>query len=37
VDEAAVAKHQPDFSTEKVRQQIAWFREYHADGGVADW
>ncbi len=37
VDEAAVAKHQPDFSTERVRQQIAWFREYHSDGGVADW
>ena len=37
VDETAVSKHQPDFSTEKVRQQIAWFREYHPDGNVADW
>jgi len=36
VDEAAVAKHQPDFSTDKVRQQIAWFREFHPDGGIAD-
>ena len=37
VDETAVARHQPDFSVDKVRQQIAWFREQHADGSVADW
>ena len=37
LDETAVARHQPDFATDKVRQQIAWFREYHSDGGVADW
>ena len=37
VDEVACAKHQPDFSVEAVRQKLAWFREYHPDGGVADW
>jgi galactonate dehydratase len=37
VDEAAVLKHQPDFSVEKTRERIAWYREYHADGGIADW
>ena len=37
VDEAAVAKHQPDFSVENTRQQIAWYREFHPDGGIADW
>jgi galactonate dehydratase len=37
VDEAACARRQPDFSVDKVREQIAWFREYHPDGGVADW
>jgi galactonate dehydratase len=37
VDEAAVAKHQPDFSVEKTRQQIAWYREFHPDGSIADW
>jgi len=36
VDEAAVAKHQPDFSTDKVREKVAWFREFHPDGGIAD-
>jgi hypothetical protein len=36
VDEAVVAKHQPDFSTDKVRAKIAWFREFHPDGGIAD-
>ncbi len=37
VDEAAVLKHQPDFSVEKTRERIAWYREYHPDGGIADW
>ena len=37
VDEAACAKRQPDFSVDKVREQIAWFREFHPDGGIADW
>jgi galactonate dehydratase len=37
VDEAAIAKHQPDFSVEKTRQRIAWYREFHPDGGIADW
>jgi hypothetical protein len=36
VDEAVVAKHQPDFSTDKVCEKIAWFREFHPDGGIAD-
>lgn len=37
VDEAACARRQPDFSTDNVRRQNEWFREYHPDGGVADW
>ena len=37
VDEAACAKRKPDFSVDNVRKQIAWFREYHPDGGIADW
>ena len=37
VDEAAVAKHQPDFSVDKTSQRIAWYREFHSDGGIADW
>jgi hypothetical protein len=37
VDETAVAKHQPDFSTDTVREKIAWFREVHPDGSIADW
>ncbi len=37
IDEAACAKRKPDFSIEKVRQQNAWYREYHPDGSVADW
>ncbi len=37
VDEAAVARHQPDFSVDKTRQRIAWYREFHPDGGIADW
>ncbi len=37
VDEAAVLKHQPDFSVDKTRQRIAWYREFHPDGGIADW
>lgn len=37
VDEAACAKRPPDFSIDKVRQQNAWYREYHPDGSVADW
>jgi galactonate dehydratase len=37
VDEMAVSKHQPDFSTDTVRQKIAWFREFHPDGSIADW
>jgi galactonate dehydratase len=37
VDEVAVAKRQPDFSVEKTRQRIAWYREFHPDGGIADW
>jgi galactonate dehydratase len=37
VDEAAVGKHQPDFSVDKTRQRIVWYREFHPDGGIADW
>ena len=37
VDEAAVARHQPDFSVDKTRQRIAWYREFHPDGSIADW
>ena len=37
VDEAAVLKHQPDFSVDKTRERIAWYREFHPDGGIADW
>jgi galactonate dehydratase len=37
VDEAAVARHQPDFSVDKTCQRIAWYREFHPDGGIADW
>jgi galactonate dehydratase len=37
VDEATVAKHQPDFSVEKTQKRIAWYREFHPDGGIADW
>jgi galactonate dehydratase len=37
VDESAVARHQPDFSAEKTRKRIAWYRAFHPDGGIADW
>ena len=37
VDERAVARHQPDFSVTKTRQRITWYREFHQDGGIADW
>ena len=37
VDEAAVARHQPDFSVDKTSQRIAWYREFHPDGSIADW
>jgi galactonate dehydratase len=37
VDEAAIEKHQPDFSVDKVQERIAWYREFHHDGGIADW
>jgi galactonate dehydratase len=36
VDEAAVAKHQPDFSAENVRQKFSGYLAFHPDGGVAD-
>ena len=37
VDEDAVARHQPDFSVQKTRQRISWYREFHSNGGIADW
>jgi galactonate dehydratase len=36
VDEAVVAKHQPDFSTENVRQKFSGYLAFHPDGGIAD-
>ena len=35
--ETPVARYQPDFSVEKTRQRIGWYREFHPDGGIADW
>jgi galactonate dehydratase len=36
VDEAECAKHPPDFSVGRVREQNAWYLAHHPDGGIAD-